>query len=296
MPGSQSTLLLEDDDLDAAVTRELMENCGAGEFSVEHVKVLKDAVRLVSRKDYGVALLDMNLADSSGLDTIRQMVAANPQVPIVVLSGDDNLDTAIEALRAGAQDYLPKSQLDSQTLQRVVAYAIQRKEVGAGSGGLSREDTLTGLANRRGLHERWKRSLSRAKRNGMNVGVITAAIGSFGELNMRHGHPAANEALKQLANTLLLRARETDIVARLGGNEFVLVMENVHKRSDVEEMQRRLIAATLDSVRIEGQEISYSVEFGAALIDPNSEQDLLSAMSQADDDMITRASLVAGHA
>ena len=154
LSGSQSTLLVENNDLDAAITRELMENCGSRDYTVERVKILKDAVRLISRKDYGIALVNMNLADSSGLDTIRQVVAANPQVPIVVLSGDDDLDTAVEALRAGAQDFLPKSQLDSQTLQRVVAYAIQRKEVGAGPGGLSREDTLTGLANRRGLHER----------------------------------------------------------------------------------------------------------------------------------------------
>jgi len=273
-----------------------MENCGTRDYTVERVRVLKDAIRLVSRKDYGIALLDMNLADSSGIDTIRQMVAANPQMPIVVLSGDDDLDTAIEALRAGAQDYLPKSQLDSQTLQRVVAYAMQRKEASAGSEGLSREDTMTGLANRRSLHERWKRSLSRGKRNGKNVGIITAAIGSYGELNTRHGQIACNEAIKHLASTLRLQARETDIVARLGGNEFVLVMENIRTKLNVEEMQQRLVVATLDGVSIDGKKITYSVEFGTAMIDPNSDVDLLSALSQADNDMTTRTTRVAGHA
>jgi len=113
---------------------------------------------------------------------------------------------------------------------------------------------------------------------------------------MRHGHLAANEALKHLANILRLQARETDIVARLGGNEFVLVMENVRKKRNVEEMQDRLIATTLGGLKVDSQEVNYSVEFGSAMIDPNSDQDLLSAMSQADEDMITRAPLIAGHA
>jgi DNA-binding NtrC family response regulator len=78
-----------------------------------------------------VILLDLSLPDSHGYETFTRMMAAAPDIPIVVMSGLDDETVAMQAVRAGAQDYLPKGQADGNLLARAIRYAIERKEAAA---------------------------------------------------------------------------------------------------------------------------------------------------------------------
>jgi hypothetical protein len=125
-----NVLLVEDDAEQAALVRALLAKQaridGAPGVSADHADSIAAAIREIAERSYDVVLLDLNLPDSHGLDTLRRMRRATPATPIVVLSGEDDTGVALQALNEGAQDYLLKGQWPRDLLVRSVRYAIER--------------------------------------------------------------------------------------------------------------------------------------------------------------------------
>lgn len=118
-------LLVEDSATDAALIQVNLK-LGIGGVIVTRVERLCEAVAATAQKKFDAVLLDLNLPDSAGLETFRQLSASCHGTPIVVLSGMDDTETAIQALGAGAEDYVQKNHYDAQTLARSVRFAIER--------------------------------------------------------------------------------------------------------------------------------------------------------------------------
>ncbi|GAB3040291.1 ATP-binding response regulator [Natronobiforma cellulositropha] len=95
--------------------------------SIDHVDRLGDALEYVRTHAPDVILLDLQLPDSSGLETVETMVASTPAVPVVVLTGQNDTDVGVEAIQRGAQDYLVKGTITAALLRRTLRYAIERK-------------------------------------------------------------------------------------------------------------------------------------------------------------------------
>jgi len=93
-----------------------------------HVERLGVAIQYLSAQRFDVVLLDLSLPDSFGLDTVRQLHELAPDIPVVVLTGVDDRELALQAMAIGAQDYLVKGQISAQLLERAVRYAIERKK------------------------------------------------------------------------------------------------------------------------------------------------------------------------
>ena len=126
-------LLVEDNPADAEkVQLALSETRGAmavrrGLFTATRVDCLASAIRLINREDFDVVLLDLGLPDSTGLETLAEVRAAAPDLPVVVLAGQDDDGLALGAIRRGAQDYLTKDHLEGCLLRRTLRHAIERK-------------------------------------------------------------------------------------------------------------------------------------------------------------------------
>jgi diguanylate cyclase (GGDEF)-like protein/PAS domain S-box-containing protein len=120
-------LLVEDNPGDARLVKEMLVDAGANKFSLAHVGLISEGLSLLREGGYDVVLLDLSLPDGYGLDTIRQVCAAAPHLPVVILTGLDDETIAIRAVQEGAQDYLVKGQMDSNLLARAIRYAIERK-------------------------------------------------------------------------------------------------------------------------------------------------------------------------
>jgi len=121
-------LLVEDNPGDARLIREYL--CGeeGSGFALAHASTRAEAEAHLRRYPLtDVVLLDLTLPDSSGLETVRGVLAALPEVPVVVLTGATDERLPLEALRAGAQDYLPKEAASARVLPRVVRYAVERR-------------------------------------------------------------------------------------------------------------------------------------------------------------------------
>lgn len=123
-----AVLLVEDDDADAGlVTRALRPY--AKRFTLTRAISLADARGWLRRNSCDVVLLDLSLPDSFGFDTVRRMRADVPSLPLVVLTGLDDEDFALQALAAGTQDYLVKGQADGPLVWRAIQHAIARKRL-----------------------------------------------------------------------------------------------------------------------------------------------------------------------
>ncbi len=285
MTRNRKILLLEDDDFDAAVTRELLEKCCKRPFTVQRCSLLTEACKHLSRGDFLAVLVDMNLPDSTGLHTVREINKAGPDAPIIVLTGTDDADIAIAALGIGAQDYLPKTALDSCALERSIQYAVSRKEKEVDLTAKAFHDSLTGLGNRALLYDRWRRGLSRSRRAERKVGVLVVDVDDFKSVNDTHGHEAGDTLLMHLSAKLKKCVRSTDIVARLGGDEFVIVLENVRSKQEVEIVRDKLMSGVNYTTSANNKKIGYTVSIGSAIIDPQAEEDLMQAMRVADAEM-----------
>jgi two-component system, cell cycle sensor histidine kinase and response regulator CckA len=123
--GSITVLLVEDNAVDARLVEGLLTHAGAGQFSITRAITLAEALSCLSRGDIGLVILDLNLPDSTGLETLQRVLARNSHAAIVVLTGTDE-EVGIQAMREGAQDYIPKGQLQAPLLARSVRYAIER--------------------------------------------------------------------------------------------------------------------------------------------------------------------------
>nr|WP_123784037.1 HAMP domain-containing sensor histidine kinase [Corallococcus macrosporus] len=130
-------LLVEDNPGDARLLQEELKEMTTGRFDVLHVERLADAVRVLAGAGVDAVLLDLSLPDGQGLANIPRLLNAAPSVPLVVLTGTDDEQLAVQAVHEGAQDYLVKGQVTGALLVRALRYAIERKRV---EEGLKREE------------------------------------------------------------------------------------------------------------------------------------------------------------
>lgn len=122
------TLLIEDGEIDAVIVRSNLEQNTAGGYSVSHAISLAEAHQLLQNDHtFDVIILDLNLPDSEGLATFESLYATCPSIPVVILTGQDDMEIASAAVSHGAQDFVPKSQLTPETLTRSLQYAIERQ-------------------------------------------------------------------------------------------------------------------------------------------------------------------------
>jgi len=121
-------LLVEDNPGDAELIAELLAESPVYPYQIKAVSTLGEAREWLNDQTFDIVLLDLNLSDSRGLETLQDLKKAAPLMPVVVMTGLDDEETGIATVHEGAQDYLVKGQFDSITLRRVIRYAIERQQ------------------------------------------------------------------------------------------------------------------------------------------------------------------------
>ena len=222
--------------------------------------IVKDRVDIV--------LLDLWLPDSEGLDTLRRALTASEELPIiVVLTGTDDEELAVKAIRAGAQDYLVKGQIDGSLLTRIIRYAMERHQIQMALRGLAMIDELTGLYNRRGFLSIGEQHLKLANRTKRELLLLFVDLDHLKQINGTFGHQEGDQALIETATILTETFRRSDIIARIGGDEFaVLAIET--RKNNVESLTTR-IQENLDAFNAGGNRpYRLSLSVGTSFYDP----------------------------
>jgi signal transduction histidine kinase len=131
MKGASLTILLvEDNPGDARLIREILSDIpGQDTPAVEHIRTLAEALEYLEHFKPGIILLDLGLPDSQGLETVQRVALRASEIPIIVLTGAGDDDLAVEAIKAGAQDYMVKGLVEPEMLMRSFRYSMERKHI-----------------------------------------------------------------------------------------------------------------------------------------------------------------------
>jgi diguanylate cyclase (GGDEF)-like protein len=263
--GFRMDILVVEDNLQDADLLKLTLRRGTEAANITHKDSVASACSALRHSVYDVILLDLNLPDSDGLATLRQMQQANDAIPIVVMTGYDDEDLAREAVHLGAEDYLVKGSGTATSIIRSLNYAIERNHTAKELRYLAHHDSLTGTANREDFVLELERVLARTKRHAGIAAVVTVNLDRFRSINETLGHAGGDKLLRELAQRLKTGLRRSDTLARLNGDELAIVLDGLENERDAEVVTERLHAVVHEPLTIDAHKISATVSIGVAL-------------------------------
>jgi diguanylate cyclase (GGDEF)-like protein len=258
-------LLIEDDEDDYLLTRALLAEVFGGGFTLDWVTCWSRALAVIAEARHDVYLVDYRLGERNGLDLVREAIDLGSAAPFIVLTGQGSREIDLEAMRAGASDYLAKSEMTAPLLDRAIRYAIERHRAERRLAELAQFDQLTGLANRVLFRDYLIKTLARADRQRQLVAVMLLDLDRFKTVNDTHGHEAGDLLLKQIAQRLKSSLRESDLVARLGGDEFTVVMDGIRDPSAIAGFAARILDVVRQPVRLGNCDVVTSASIGISV-------------------------------
>jgi diguanylate cyclase (GGDEF)-like protein len=265
-------VLIEDSPDYADLVTIMVSDALGPKVEVSHHQRVSEACAHLRETDAACALLDLSLPDAQGLEGLRRIQATAPSLPIVVLSGHDDERIALEALQEGAQDYLVKQHADGHLLGRAIRYAIERKRSELELAHFALHDQLTGLPNRTLFNDRLELALARSERRPSSVAVLFMDLDRFKVVNDSLGHSVGDDLLIEAASRLSGVVRPSDSVARFGGDEFMVLCEDLSGKDEAVSIAKRLEEAIARPFQIEGHEIFIRPSIGIAFARHPAEQ------------------------
>lgn len=236
---------------------------------------------MLQTDSFDIVLLDLHLPDATGTASVDAIQAIDPNLPIVVLSGQDDEDFAVSILNKGAQDYLVKWEGQGRTIVRSIRYAIERKRSELRLNYLAQYDPLTAIPNRQYFHDQLERAAARARRDASRIGLFFLDLDQFKVINDTLGHAAGDCLLREMAARLNQAIRAGDVLARLGGDEFAVLLEGIGGARDAEAIARSILDIIAQPFQIEARQIVVTTSIGITLY-PNDNSDTTTLLKNAD--------------
>ena len=286
LPSLITVLVIDQDAAQHALIEEALATAGGhvGEhmrFEVSYAGSLAEGLDRLASGGIDAVLLDLALPDSDGLDTLLRVREEHQGVPIVVLTGLDDEQLALRAVASGAQDYLLKSRIHAHVILRVLLFARERQRMQTELRALALIDALTGLHNRRGFLSRAEQMLRLARRSGRGLVLIFLDLDHLKALNDSVGHDEGDRALVDLAGVLRGTFRTSDIVARIGGDEFAVLAVDAPPGA-VSQLKDRL----LERIEIYNAKSTHpaalSISMGTAVLEPDDPGGIEDLLARAD--------------
>ena len=191
-----------------------------------------EGFRQLRRHSIDLILCDLDMPGLDGFKFLRMLQSdpAKQTVPVILLTGHEDIDSKVKGLSAGASDYLTKPFEDMELIARVnVHLHLKRlrdelREKNRELEILARQDGLTGVANRRHLMERLEVEFARCARYRRPFSLMMLDLDHFKSINDTHGHQVGDVVLKEVARCLGEVLRTNDVLGRYGGEEFAVVL------------------------------------------------------------------------
>jgi two-component system, cell cycle response regulator len=276
-------LVIEDDLEYASLLHVIIGEVNPDLFHLTYVDNLKDALSFLTQEKFDIVLLDLFLPDSIGLDTFFKVHSDIQDIPIVIITGLNDKSVAVRAVREGAQDYLIKDELNVNLLVRIILYAVERHRTLYSLKKQTLIDDLTGLLNRRGFQSLAEQQVRIAKRADWESILLFADLDNLKIINDRFGHSEGDRAIKAIASVLKETFRTSDIIGRIGGDEFIVL---AIKTSD--ENVSSITTRLERNIKLYNQQISdykLALSYGVVHLDPKDDTSLEEAILEADKDL-----------
>jgi diguanylate cyclase (GGDEF)-like protein len=241
-------LVIDDDRLQFRLVKEHFRNFRRGTYELDWSETYEDGLARLLSGNYAVCLLDFRLGDRDGLQLIKEATRKGCHTPIVFLTAESAESVDIQAMEAGALDYLVKGEISPGALERSLRYALKLGETLDALRRLATRDELTGLANRREYERILSEEEERARRFGQPLGLVILDLDHFKRVNDTHGHGAGDAVLKEAARRIAASIRTVDRAARIGGEEFALILVQTDGDSALEVACRAIAAVAKEPI------------------------------------------------
>lgn len=288
-------LLLEDDPDYVKLVRLKLERAGFVKFKIDSAESLEEFQEKLAHLAPDVIVSDLGLPESIGLETFKKVQAIAQDLPIIVLTGLDDGEAGIEAVQLGAQDYLVKNEMAGDLIAHSIVHAIERnrlrlelKEANERLALQAVTDPLTSLLNRRGFEQVFVRETAYKKRYGTEFFLVMIDLDDFKSINERFGHSAGDLALQQIASRIKSAIRPTDYAARIGGDEFLVLLVQTQNESALKVAERLRQAIGDAAISVQGQG-EVHVTASAGLIDLGDDDIQLDKIIQRADRLLRKS-------
>ena len=241
MPGGSGTvrvLLVEDEEEDALLVRDLLARAETTRFRVERVADADAGLLRLLGGEHDVCLVDYRLPGRDGLGLARLAARRGVGTPLILYSGLPEPDLDVEAIQAGADDFLDKEQLDVERLERAIRIALARRRRAAHQGWCWEPAAQPSRAR---FLDRLQGAVARARRQGASGAVLLLAVDAIECLPRRQVPVAIAPVLDRMGERLARCVREADGLARLDAGRFGLVVEGLDRPEHPARVARRLI-------------------------------------------------------
>lgn len=214
---------------------------------------------------YDVILLDCQGRIEHARDLLRAAISGGCTAPIIAISEelDEELDRC--AIADGAADYVLKKQLSSTSFERIIRYALNRKDHERQAAQRTQYDPLTGLPNRLLFSDRLEHAVAHAQRESAQLALLHVDLDGFRRVNESFGHSNGDQLIQLMAERLATCVRKTDSLARIGSDEFTIVLEDVRNLHDVVAVAEKIVPALSQPYQIADASIVLGASIGIAV-------------------------------
>ncbi|MCZ6637519.1 MAG: EAL domain-containing protein [Alphaproteobacteria bacterium] len=275
-------LMLVSDDGDDGERLDKMLNDGVRDcYQVDQIQGLGKAVRAAKNGGYDAVILYQDHRHVFGAKAIRTFHDFLPGVPVIVCGTDEDEDVAVQTLSLGIQDYIVKDAADGKTLRRAIRFAIERNLMEQQLHAMANYDKLTQLPNRELLLDRLTQAIAQAARQQTLVALLLLDLDRFKMVNDTLGHAFGDKVLQEVAKRITALIGDGDTLARPGGDEFVVLLNNIKGARDAAKIADRIIQMLSKPIIIDGHEVFVSTSIGISLF-PNDGVDKNDLITNAD--------------
>jgi diguanylate cyclase (GGDEF)-like protein len=228
---------------------------------------------------FDVVLLDYRMPKRDGIELLLELRSSlvDQSVAIIMLSNSEESDLALECIKNGAQDFLLKSEVTSSRLRRAILQSQTRFELEKKlyksyqeAKELAEHDSLTGLANRYAFEEALRLSITQQPRDDAKLALILFDLDNFKFINDSHGHDIGDLLLKQVSNRVYKCLRENELFARVGGDEFAIILNQLKSVDNATRVTQRILNCFDQPFSISSIEIKMAASIGIAIFPDNS--------------------------
>lgn len=250
-------ILIADDELQI---RELLYDLLSPSYECTKVNSAEQALALLSAERFDLILSDIRMDGLSGLEMVPHVLRIAPETVVIMISGGQNIESAVEALRVGAFDYITKP-FDLRHVMAAVRRALDHhalreskrryendlkeliKQRTAQVDHLSYHDVLTGLPNRTLFEDRVAQAILSAQRNKQTLAVMLLDLDRFQTTNDTMGPMVGDRVLCDVAERLAACVRAGDSIARLGSDEFALLLTQLENTEEADSIHQKIVSA-----------------------------------------------------
>jgi diguanylate cyclase (GGDEF)-like protein len=269
-------LLIEDNGKDAHALHQVLNEAAEAGFAMERTSKLANGLKRLTEGGVDIVVMDLALTGERGIEAFLRVKAIAGQVPVVVIGSSNEDHDAVEAIKNGAQDYLRKKGLDARTLIQSMRHAVEltraeqalkeatsrldaatsRLEI------LANIDALTEVLNRIGLERALQSEFNRAQRQGWNLVAALLDCDDFDRVNATLGHAVGDVVLKEISGRLRDTLRPTDHIARIGGDEFLMLLPDTRLAEGMLVAEKVRLAVAESPLRLAQETIRVTASLG----------------------------------